>query len=331
MKRNQRFKIFISLLLFLGQTIVADTLYDASILEREGRIDEALVLYEKWLSESTKDPEFTDILIYSASLINSVSDSLDYLFKYESLVDIEKRQIFYLRIARTYELIFQNYRAAEYYKKASRNRDGSLNNKYYLKYLSMDYQHGNIPSMDIVNNILLSETDEVVHIKALIFKAELLKYDGKINEAIAILHQSEYLNTYPELQLALWEAHLLDNNFPAAAFIIKEMKDQFPDSIELKIMEGKIQKTARISDFFLEFSNPAPDNEPDKAYVQVGSFSNIENASDLSEDLKKYNFEYFLFTVGNITKVIVVDSTSPEFLLSRLREKGFDGFKIDYQ
>jgi len=328
---NQRFKICISLLLFLGRILVADTLYDASILEREGRIDDALVLYEQWLSENREDPDFTEILIYSASLISSVSDSLDFLFKHESFVNNEKRQIFNLRIARTYELIFQNYKAAEYYKKAARNRDGSLNYEYYLKYLSINYQQGNIPSMEIINNILLSETEEAVYIKALIFKAELLKYEGDNNGAIAILHQSEYLNIYPELQLALWEIHLLDNNYSAAAFILREMNEKFPDSIELQIMEGTVQKTTRISDLFLKSADSVPVREPDKAYIQVGSFSNMDNAESLSEDLKSNHFEYFHITIDNITKVIVSDSSSPESLLSRLKEKGFIGFTIDYQ
>jgi hypothetical protein len=187
---------------------------------------------------------------------------------------------------------------------------------------------GEIPSVDVLNPILLSPDNTQVYTAALIFKAELLKYSGDINSAITLLEESVYKDDSPEIQLALWETYLLSNNIPAANEIIKYMKLHFPDSIELKIMKGDTTKLVRLSDFFITGGG---DINSEQHYIQIGTFSNPENITEVSKKLKDSGFEFFFIQENQNTKIIVVDSDPPEILLTRLRKEGFDGFMINYQ
>ena len=311
---------------FLSQNMQADALYDASILERDGKISEALDIYKTWLSENSRDPRFTEILIYSASITESVDDSLKLLYQYENFVEKEKKQTLFLRIAQIYELTFRNYKASVYYEKASHNVNNTKNYAIYLKYLYIQFQMGNIPSLDEINNILLSNIDVQTFVDTLIFKADILKYNGEWEQAVTILQQSEYSHIYPEIQFALWELYLFNNDTGAAGLIISEMKKTFPDSIELNIMLGRIDRQIRLSDLFI-----SGNSEPVYSYIQVGSFRNKDNLEAHSRRLSDSDFNFIYKKENNITKIIVFDSIPPGILLSKLREKGFDGFKINYQ
>jgi hypothetical protein len=166
--------------------------------------------------------------------------------------------------------------------------------------------------MEFVDTILLSNNDIQTYVKALIFKAELLKYSGDYNRAISILQQSEYRDFYPEILYALWEIYLLDNNISAANDIKDNLKNNFPDSIELSLIENKVDKMIRLSTLFLQ----SEEIESDKTYIQVGSFSNIENIENMSERLRQFHYDFFFIKKDNATKIIVVDTYNSE-LLSR--------------
>jgi tetratricopeptide (TPR) repeat protein len=328
LKIQPRINFLFLFFFILGSAVIADTLYDAALMERSGRLEEAFQLYESWLIDNKDDPRFSDILFYTSSFITSVDMSLDFLIKFENDIDVKNRQRYYFRIAQLYEMSFQKYNASVYYEKASKNIDDTINFEYYLKFLTLNYQMGEIPSIDALNPILLSAKNTQVYTAALIFKAELLKYNGEMNSAITILEQSVYKDNSPEIQLALWDLYLLSNNIPAANEVIKTMKLHFPDSIELKIMKGDITKLVRLSDFFLTAGETV---NSELYYIQVGTFSNPENISEVSRQLKDSGFEFFLIEENQNRKIIVVDSDLPENLLARLRKIGFDGFRINYQ
>jgi SPOR domain len=315
------------LIIFLitGHLVWSDPLYDASLFEREGNVSEAVRLYDQWLSENRVDSGFSDILFHCASIISSVDKSLEFLFKYENDVKDQNKQDYYLRIAQIYELIFQNKNASLYYEKASVNQEGNFNYEIYLKHLQLNYQMGEIPELSVLNDILLSNISSSVYVDALIFKTEILKYSGDLNRAESILQQSEHKGSFPEIQLALWEIYYLQNNYSAISSVLNYVKKQFPDSIELSIMEGEIRKLPRLSEFFIR-----KEEISDKTYIQVGSFSNSENVRHQSESLKAAGFDFFYIAKENITKIIVVDSISYDQLLSLLKLKGFNGFRINY-
>lgn len=312
-------------LLIINIPLWSDSLYDASVLEKNGEMDKAVDLYDLWLSENRTDPAFADILFHSASIIVSVDELLDFLFKYENFIENQEKQEYYAKIATVYELLFQNEKAAIYYKKAAINQQGIYNYKFYLKYLQVEYQMGKIPELSALNNMLLSNVTDSVYVDTLIFKAEILKYRGEISRAESLLQQSEFKEKYPELQLALWEIYLLQNNYAAISGVLSVMKSDFPRSIELSIMEDEIKKIPRLSDFFIQ-----QDSSLMKSYIQVGSYRNEENIRIQSEKLKKKSFDFFYITEKNLTKIIVVDSGTAAALLNKLQLNGFSGFTIDY-
>ena len=262
----QQFSLII-LFLSSGQLILAQNLYEASLLEKEGKIEQAVQIYDEWLASNSKDSRFSEVLIHCSSLISSVDDTLRLLMKYENFADNENKQDVYLKIAQTHELVFQYEKAAYYYEKASINSDGIRNYKIYLKYLLLNYQLGEIPLMSDLNDILLGSEGTQIHVDALLLKAELYKYEGNLNRAETLLQESRYSAFFPEIQLFLWEIHLLRNNLNAASQVLDLMKTNFPDSIELSLMEGKVGALPRLSHFFLPSQS-----SPFQSYVQVGSF-----------------------------------------------------------
>lgn len=323
-------KIKLSLLsiffILLCRSLVADELYDASILEKEGKQEQAFHLYEQWLSAHQNDVKFPQILFYAASLIRSVDESIQFLEQNESFLSGKDKQQLFYRVAVLYEITFQKHKAVEYYEKASLNEDNTLNYNHYLKYLTAGYQLGEIPPMDKVDSILLSNPGRLLYIQALTFKSELLRYSGEINEALTILEQSIYRETSPEIQLALWKIYKYNDNSASAELISRRMEKDFPESIELKIIKGEVEQLPVLTDLFLPVKNTSL-----KSYAQVGTFSNEENAESLSEKLKSSGFESFYLNDKGRTRVIVVDSDSSGNLLVRLRTNGFDAFMIDYQ
>ena len=103
------------------------------------------------------------------------------------------------------------------------------------------------------------------------------------------------------------------------------MKTNFPDSIELSLMEGKVGALPRLSHFFLPSQS-----SPFQSYVQVGSFSNAENIKSLSDKLRLLNFDFFIITEKGLTKIIVTGNLPSDQLLTDLRAKGIEGFTIEY-
>lgn len=328
MTRKQSYNLFIIFLLFLCRPVFSDILYDASVLERAGQLDNAVGLYESWLSDNKGDERFSEILFHCSSIIESVEDSLALLFKYEKYIVDTQLQTFNLYIAQTYELISQYSKSAEFYRKASKNSDGNINYDIFIKYILLNYQMGNVPAMSVLNSILLSNVSSRTYVDSLIFKAELLKYEGKLSEAEMILQQSNYKNSYPEIRLALWEIYLLQNNLSAAEYLLKTMENDFPDSVELAIMNGEILKMIRLSDFFLT-GMLSPNSV--KSYIQVGSFSKQENIRAFSEKLTEMELDYFYISKNNITKIIISSELPSSELLSQLKKEGIEGFSIDYQ
>ena len=326
MRRLSKISLYIIFILFPVNLVMADMLYDASQLEREGKYNEAINLYDSWLEEHKEDPRFLEVLFHSSSIIDTIDETLNFLKKYEDRVTSLKQQQLFLRIAQTYELAFQNEDASIYYEKASRKSDSNLDYEIYLKYLMLNYQLGKISQIEEINNILLSKLNTGTYVDALIFKSELLKYQREYNLAINILQQDPLKNLYPEIHFALWEIHLLNNDLSSAQNTMDVVKKNFPDSIEYGVMKGLIRRIPRLSNYFIGVSI-----QQTQSYIQVGSFSNPGNLQTISHSLDIYNYDYFYIQENNLTKVIVSDNLSSEELLIKLKSHGFEGFKINYQ
>lgn len=316
---------FIFFIFLISPYLWANDLYDASLLEKDGRIEEAVPLYEQWLNDNLDDERFSEVLFHCASIIPSIEKTIQFLFSFENNIKETDKQKYYLRLAQIYELLFRISDASIYYAIASTKIDGNRDYEIYLKHLQLEYQMGLIPDLKEINNILLSHLPVPVHIDALIFKSEIMKYNGDLTSSESILLQSEYRNTYPEIYYALWEIYQLQNNFTEIQKILKILKTDFPNSVELAIIEGDMAELPRLSDFFIKKKN-----REQLSYIQIGIFTNPENIHMQSELLKRHNFDFFYIEDGSSTKIIVADNSIPEELLIELRSKGFDGFRINY-
>ncbi len=318
----------VSLIFFtfiISPYVRADNLYDASLFERDGRIEDAIPLYDQWLKDNIDDERFSEVLFHCASIIPSIEKTIQFLFTFENNIKERDKQNYYLRIAQIYELLFRTSEASIYYGIASTKIDGHRDYEIYLKHLQLEYQTGLVPDLKEINNILLSNLPPNVHVDALIFKSEIMKYNGDLTGSESILLRSEYRNSFPEIYYALWEIYLLQNDFTEIQKIVKILNADFPHSVELAIIEGDITELPRLSDYFIKNKQSVQ-----LSYIQIGTFSNPENVRMQSELLKQYNFDFFYIEEGISTKIVVRADSLPEELLLKLKSKGFDGFKINY-
>lgn len=335
MTNRRRYKLLVLIFLCSCFKIGADPLYDASVLEKAGAYDKAIPIYEEWLEENSGDIRFSDILFHSASIAGSVENSISLLLRFADSLSAEGRVKTYLEVARLYELTFRYSAAADYYRSASLTGRSKPVPEIHLKYLLLRYQAGEIPEDREIDAILMSDISRETYMDALIFKAELLKYREEWDESERVLVQSRYSNLYPEIQYALWELYRLRGNRSEADRVLAYMKNTFPDSVELSLMEDEAEIIPRLSDFFLTSPSevqvdPVAEDEPKpNTYIQVGVFSSQSNASALREELLLAGFESMSVSDEGKTKVVVIDFRASDLVLRDLKSKGFQGFRID--
>ncbi|MBN2656920.1 MAG: SPOR domain-containing protein [Spirochaetales bacterium] len=329
-RRQNKFLLFF--LFFSIYHLFSDPLYDASVLEKEGKGVEALKIYTQWLSDNRTDLRFLDILTKTAMLSEDVDKAISIYLNFVTNSEGSIRKNIYEQIGLLYELSFRNSYAADYYRMAAISVDPP-DPILLLRSMKLYYQSGQIPDDREIDSLLMKDLDSDSYVDALLFKAELLIYRGEWNTAEDVLLQSSYSNLYPVIQFTLWEIYMRTDNRKEAARIFDFMKETYPDSIELAIMTDHVNKIPRISDFFLSTGYRESINiqqtvvSETPVYIQAGVFSKESNAVDLSESIEEAGFDSFIVRNGRNYRVLVKGGTS---LLQSLKEKGFDGFITEY-
>lgn len=317
--------------IFLVPLLGSDLLDDAAERENSGDLSGAVKLYDSWLDNNVGNSRYLEILFHGASLISDADQSISFLLAHsESLKgnDLKKVQG---EVAKLYELSFKLSSAADYYLMASKSVDGSRDPSLYLKYLKLRYQCGEIPSDSEINSILLGPGSESLHVDALIFKAEVYKFKGKLDEAVNTLLNYPSGNLHPAIQLKLWEIFKLEKNSTEADRIYLYMKNQFPESIEFSMMNNSIGKIPRLSDYFQsgeDIDKPSAE-EKVMCYIQTGVFVKEEYAQELKADLQNDGFKTIMISEGGKYKILVLGNESAESVLSKLRKKGYSGFSVN--
>ncbi|MBB6478560.1 SPOR domain-containing protein [Spirochaeta isovalerica] len=328
---KQRLRKLLLFLLFLSaHPLFSDPLYDASILEKEGKTEEAFRIYSRWLKDNTEDSRFSDILFKSAALAGDADGAISLYLGFASILSGSVLHDLYEQVGMLYELTFRYSYAADYYRMAAGSVSPS-DSEMLLRAMKLLYQTGEIPTDRDIDALLMKDLSPDIYVDALLFKAELLVYRDEWEKAEEILIQSRYSNLYPAIQLALWDIYRRTNNNQEARRVVDFMIETYPDSVELAIMKGRIKKMTRLSDFFLSLEdvtteNPEPATEPD-VYIQTGAFSREDNARELALSLETSGFDVITSRDGTVYKVYVTGD-SPD-LLQKLKTKGFDGFITD--
>lgn len=328
---SKKLLILFPILLFSVPVGAEDILGEASILEKAGKFDEAAQLYREWLENNPSDIRYTDILLHGSSLISQIDKSISFLLDHIVYLSVEDSVTVYREVADLYSLSFRLSEAADYYRMAARMKGENPDPELMLEYYKLKYQAGEIPDNSELNSLLMSDLSPRLYVDILIFKAEILKSQDDFTEAIELLIRSPYSSIYPEVQYALWELYGLERNAAAQQRIVSFLRNSFPGSVELSLIEGSVKKVPRLSDFFLGTETlPLSVQETAQYYIQTGVFRREENARLLKEDLQNKGFNVIIYNDRGSNRVIVTGEESPDILLSRLREKGFSGFKIDY-
>lgn len=336
MMEKHRFSFLAIIILITALPVMADPIYDASLLEKEGRRKEAAALYDEWLEGNRGDLRFPEILFYASSVYEKADDAISLLNKHSPYLDSDDLRICLVRIARLFELTFRYSKAADHYRKAAQISSGSPDPRLILKALMLEYQNGIIPDDEELDYLLMSQSEPQVYVDALIFKTEILKSRDEAEEAERILVRSRYSNLFPEIQYALWEIYGLQGKAEDQQRVKEFMEKTYPDSVELALLKGEAEKAVRLSDLFinqpgLPVSAAEKEDEGVFAYVQAGTFAEEKNAEALMEELASSGFNSFMEKSSDLIKVIVADRREAGIIIRDLRAAGFDGFRIDYQ
>lgn len=253
--------------------------------------------------------------------------SISFYLKYAEAMSGQDLFRLYYEVAHLYELTFRYSFAVDYYSMAL-NVSSETHPELQLHILQLLYQSGTIPEMSQIDALLMTEKTQDFYVDALIFKAEILQYEEKFEEAEEILLQSRFSNLYPEIQFSLWEMYNRIGNNIESDRVLSFMKENYPDSIELSVMEHRAEKMTRLSDFFLAKSVSDEKSEKD-VFIQTGVFSSRENALILKDTLTSLGFHPTMVESDSLFKILV-SGQDKQFLLESLKNHGINGFTVDY-
>lgn len=318
--------IYSVIFILISAPLYGQLLHDASSFEKEGKYEEAIDLYSQWLNENPENPIFRETLLKVASLFEDMDSSTNFLLNHvDSLSDSEAASV-YGEIALQYEMTNHLSEAADYYRIASEYGD-NLTHSYYLKYLSLIFESGNFPSQEEVDAILfrLNRPEDIS--KALIYKARVLHQENKIRQAIELLRQYNLSNLFSQMQFALWELLIADEQWENAESVREHMSYSFPDSVELLLIDQRIERIPRLSYLF----STKPMLEEDIKYIQVGVFSSSQNAENLKRELSMAGFKSFIHTDSGLKKVMILVHGEVEIELESLKNLGYEGFITEIQ
>lgn len=321
------FKISFCLLIFSFFPLYGDNLGEATESERLGDYEKAFYFYKQWLDHNSSDSRFKDVFFKAAPLAENTEKMINFYLKYADKLSGHDLFRLYYEVAQLYELTFRYSFAADYYRMAL-NESNENHPELQLHILKLLYQSGFIPEMEKIDALFNAEMPPDFYVDTLIFKAEILQYQGQFDEAENILIQSSYSDINPEIQFSLWEIYKrTDNNFEADR-VFRFMHDNFPDSVELSIMEGRTGKMARLSDFFLKSTVPLI-LKNDDVYIQIGIFSLRDNALILKNNLKDLGFDSLIVQADSFYKVLI-HGPDKKTLLDKLKNVGIKGFTVNY-
>jgi len=270
------------------------------------------------------------VLFKAGGIVGNADEAIFLYLRHSSSRTGPVARELYSQIALLYELTSRYSAAAEYYNRAAGSVEPS-DPGLTLRYLQLRYQMGDIPEDRELDALLMRDLSHQVYVDALMLKAEVLFYREDWGRAEKILVQSRFSNLYPEIQLALWELYKRTGNEAEKNRVFDFVRSTYPDLVERAIMEGRIEKKVRLSDFFLsqvirdnQSEIPPPEVEQPLIVVQTGVFSKRDNAELMVQNLRSLGFSARIAERDSLYKVLV-EGKSPN-TLQDLKIRGFEGF-----
>ncbi len=338
MNLNIRIMLVVILSLFVMFSLSAD-IRDARESYRNGDTDGALLQYDDWLNSHIDSDEFNSVLFEVSGLkgdINNICRLLETQIKF--VKPGRQKVLLYERLAQLYELGSNLQKAQLGYQNAALASLDSVDYKSLLQSALLLIMEG---------KMMLAESQ----LKEIIANSSDIQISTLANQYYVIL---KILNSLPKQKLisidespeSLYLAYLVakaNDDLQTAANLKEQITDKFPLSPNSKLITGKIDALPNIITSFdllktelTETANKVPDNTQIHAdfIIQVGSFKDPENAHFLALDIKKYNFlpvvEEQTINSTKYYKVLLYfeDEGSMVIALSKLKQKGFDGFPI---
>ncbi|MBF9015090.1 MULTISPECIES: SPOR domain-containing protein [unclassified Oceanispirochaeta] len=328
---NRNFFKFLTFLLFLQLCTAAgasDLLDRAGSLEREGKSEEARVLYIQWLSKSgsSESDSFGRILIHTLRMpaplkedLNLIKKNLYRVNSVQDKKDIIRTALILCELSGNHELTQQ-----------------------YLSALSALYEDAGVsPGRDVtISRLTMSSDIKYEYMAALEENAEsprlLMWIDRAHNQHPFLITEADWLF---QLQKVLNKA-----GYSSQAEIFKKriLKD-FPDSIEASLLNKQIFPLAGPEELFSgaedseviqdnisaadPSTDPLPDSSSEYTLYQAGAFQKYENASRLKIELEEAGLVSHVKKEDSAYKVIV-ESRNDDLTIKILNEKGIQAFRI---
>lgn len=301
----------------------SDLLERASSLEREGKSEDARLLYIQWLSvsDSSESEQFGRILIHTLRMPAPLSEDLSLIKKHLYRVNSEPDKKDILKTAIILSELSGNQELTQYYlSEFSELETGG----------SAGSSANSRADLTIARLTLLSDS-KYEYMGALIENAEspkLLMWIDRVHQ------QNPSLITEVDWLYQLYKV-LSKEGYSSQAEIFKTriLKD-FPGSVEASILNHQVSILSGPEDLFegaeshddIEV-NPLPVPTVELTYYQAGAFQNYDNALQLKTELEELGLVVLVRKDGAVLKVIV-ESSNDDFTTKVLNEKGIQSFKI---
>jgi tetratricopeptide (TPR) repeat protein len=360
MKRQKpdSMKLFFAFLavfvLILSRIAAEETLSLSQIRELEKTVaaTEARDQYIRWLKANPADGSFAEALaryveieLDPANLVSTLSELL------RLTADKTLKSGILAQMALTEEILGQLEKASGHYLQAFDGVDGENRFPYAYKAAQLLLEQGDTTeALELADKILSGSGDDPLKKETLLLKAKILLLDDQAGKAkellLPLLEQTRESELYPRVLFHYIEALYSTGNEAEAGTRLSELQSlskSNPDtaiaSFLLSGMSGeriKIIQTPNTLKYLKSFSQkPKTETPGTLAYIQLGSFSAIENAQVLLAALqaKKLEGEIIERTVKEkkYYKVVMKTTDNPDAvnaLLSMLKTYGYEGFLI---
>jgi len=351
---------------FLSTQPTKISLANAENLEKQGKTEQALIIYEEWLKINKNDPQVYNILNRISELEKNPFRILDIFIEYTPAVkDPYKKSKLYKEIALLWEMLGRIESALDYYKLAYKD----------LKYSDKDVSLLNLAKLFIEQGLLIEAEnwikmiinqikDKEILAESYYLLAEIYTSLNKLSIAhsylILIKNQYPHTYTYPKCLLHLLQIYIINSNKEKIELIFSELEEKYTNTPEYELALSLINKNKTGYTFFLPSphrligtediltsdtnkkvdDNKAHTEEPESeetqlVFIQVGSYTMRENAEYMVKELIEKGFEARIVNKkisGTLYYRVVVGKPSSEdkaqILMLKLKGEGYEGYLI---
>jgi hypothetical protein len=323
---NRNFFKFLAFLLFLlicTTAGAADLLDRAASLEREGKSEDARLLYIQWLSKSgsSESVQFGRILIHALRIPAPLEEDLKLIKKHLHRVTSEPDKKDILKTALILSELSGNQELTQ----------------HYLSALSALESGGSTSSTAIsrddltIARLTLSSDIKYEYMGALIDNAEspklLMWIDRAHQQHPALITEADWL-------YQLYRVLNKEGYSSQAEIFKKRILKDFPSSVEASILNHQVSTLSGPEELFAGAENyddievnPLPVPTVEYTLYQAGAFQGNDNAHKLKAELEEAGLVALVRKDGAVYKVIV-ESRNDDLTLKILKEKGIQTFRI---